>query len=1328
MQYCSVCGQGPFSGNRGVSIHQRQSATCEIVGQAADFYGKLDEGVDHHHQLTTDEGDEADYGGFAHDTNDIAEDPDSMSVDSPIQDDIVHYDEDGTVIPSPKSANMEHQELVSNVLLKYIKSKEEERELNEITGPLDVDELDVFEQLKLDNDGEDDVGGPNVMLDDSSISDIEPENDSGIEKTDKASHSHCLTEVETVRDPGEDSGRKSMYPPIDGPRSESFEPGKVWVSPTMDRDGTTREELSESLRKSIKLMLKTRSRQGPLALYKEIVEFTREEMENETQLLYKDEVFSEIRKKFPHLPCKKIRYVTADAGKTTKKKKVKIPVVCFDVWPQIYSILNDSELMTPEFLCVNELLPYMRHAPGPEMDLQDGKMFQDFLKRFYESPGNIFFLMISFGGVRFATHNICFVTGGIDHEESINFVIGLIAFVDKTFTDKKGRYNLEPVVVTLSCFNRKGRANPRAWIILGFVTQLGNTSAIQTNMEKGQQNQIFHHQLRECFRDFHEHNSQATMQLHLCGKKVIRHVTFPLLCFLGDGQGSDFVCGRYGAYSTGTGRIAWKCDTPPQDMVGVYTRINHTGAAEYCNFLDAEEVEKQVAIFHDSPAKSEPWNAAQKWLHKRAQHTTELFTFGGYLLLASTKKQGIFSLCCNCTLHSINLGVVKSTIETILSRLTHTSKACFDSYVRENLFVKNRQSRVQTLFYRTSFKALCSLTKLTGKETLGLLFSWMVCTRSGIGRTALTMSEHGNIPDEKLFDYTNGESFMLFGEDRHVQTLGRVFEMLLTYERHIMVPGSHLWNPNGTELELQEGQDRFQLYLSAMMSCLFWVFPFPLVLDRDEDGKTRPISNKTNMINKAKQSDASTVASKLKGSAKKKGELASPRAKRPKNNHPTRRDAQEPNSTDSIQEEINEPTPPPAKTDDKDRRLPDETRIQQKMRERPRKASDTRTWYNQKMYLPLHQGREISLFGVAANVDTSAPECNHKKFAKLPAASASKQGLEAFSDSSSDRVQEMVELEHAHAYSNSTFSQPDKGNTGRSTKDVGKKFMIRASHGDCDSIPSIYLAPRSRNESRKKGYRSYSIYPERIASFVRLRLEDGESKGDYLCSTEVRLPNGDSVRCSPSFQKGVVFDWVLIPFGVLKGELPRYTWENNTTLDDACPIPCQLACVVLSRGGTPIYMNGEYHEKVAIVRPCLDLENDHNRSLRSKLLRRWRKLYHRQTGDYQSTGDPVLCCVPTKEIIDQVIVYEDFPSVFGNRDSFVEERNRFLHLFCAKKHQAGGKDHLEGIAYLKQDWAYSVIPKENWPRIFNELCKPAAEVPGVFSKTYMPPDPPSVAN
>jgi hypothetical protein len=97
----------------------------------------------------------------------------------------------------------------------------------------------------------------------------------------------------------------------------------------------------------------------------------------------------------------------------------------------------------------------------------------------------------------------------------------------------------------------------------------------------------------------------------------------------------------------------------------------------------------------------------------------------------------------------------------------------------------------------------------------------------------LTMGNHARIKSYiSFFNNAEYQSILFFGKDSQLETFGRVLEFLLCYERHIMVPGDHIWNANADTDSVRKCEMELERKTAIMMSCVFWVFPKPITTEK----------------------------------------------------------------------------------------------------------------------------------------------------------------------------------------------------------------------------------------------------------------------------------------------------------------------------------------------------------------------------------------------------------------------------------------------------------------------------------------------------------------
>ena len=228
------------------------------------------------------------------------------------------------------------------------------------------------------------------------------------------------------------------------------------------------------------------------------------------------------------------------------KAKIDLKITTFDPKQVILSLLSDKSLWNYDNLnAINpddEMLAAPRFGPDnmPEdhvySDLMSGKLARLLYEQKVEAHGR-------------------------------ELVIPLVFFIDKTHTDRHGRLSLEPVCVTLGCFNRETRAKPSAWRTLGFIPNSGMFTTAKYPSDK--------------LRDYHYVLSSILEGISGLMKEGPILWEFPPSFFkdetptermalirlglgpvLGDTEGLDKICGKYNSRTDVIPYLCRKCDIP----------------------------------------------------------------------------------------------------------------------------------------------------------------------------------------------------------------------------------------------------------------------------------------------------------------------------------------------------------------------------------------------------------------------------------------------------------------------------------------------------------------------------------------------------------------------------------------------------------------------------------------------------------------------------------------------------------------------------------------------------------------------------------------------
>ena len=242
--------------------------------------------------------------------------------------------------------------------------------------------------------------------------------------------------------------------------------------------------------------------------------------------------------------------------------KIKVGVSTFDVEEVIRSLLTDPELMKDEnLLFPNRDDPF--EAPPKWGDI-------DPLTHVIDD--------ISTGKRYIDSYHYCCKIGGRD------ILCPILTFQDKTFTDNKGVLCQEPVLITLGIFNRETRNRTDAWRPIGFVPNMDLLELSKNTTEKMSDYHVIVEYIMSKFYDM-QGKKGFRWQFTYRGKKYDAVFRIPIYGLLGDNEGQDKACGRFGSRTAGVACLCRKCTTP-NNMTGdvsgkTYGRINATVVRRY---------------------------------------------------------------------------------------------------------------------------------------------------------------------------------------------------------------------------------------------------------------------------------------------------------------------------------------------------------------------------------------------------------------------------------------------------------------------------------------------------------------------------------------------------------------------------------------------------------------------------------------------------------------------------------------------------------------------------------------------------------------------------
>lgn len=264
------------------------------------------------------------------------------------------------------------------------------------------------------------------------------------------------------------------------------------------------------------------------------------------------------------------------------KAGIGLSVTFFDAEQAILSLLMDKELMKKENL---NFLPGAGSSIFASPALFNPTVEGDHLKE-----DHVFDDFYSGSLVHVVHHTRVKLPG---HET----YIPLIFFIDKTHIDRHGRLCQEPICFTLGIFNRKTRAKPRAWRVLGYIP---NQSMHVTAKKPVDKLGDYHVVMRHIFETsglvammknggiYWKFDAAATD-----GKREgLLHFYFGTL--LGDSEGHDKASGHYLSRTHHVPMLCRKCTTPYQETDNPWYEYDYLTKAQITNsdHINAEEAKR----------------------------------------------------------------------------------------------------------------------------------------------------------------------------------------------------------------------------------------------------------------------------------------------------------------------------------------------------------------------------------------------------------------------------------------------------------------------------------------------------------------------------------------------------------------------------------------------------------------------------------------------------------------------------------------------------------------------------------------------------------------
>ena len=430
-----------------------------------------------------------------------------------------------------------------------------------------------------------------------------------------------------------------------------------------------------------------------------------------------------------------------------------VPIVTFDFYTMLTSLLTDNNLMRQENLVMNNV---------KEMD---GNLNITSLFAPYEAPEDGMLDEVLSG--RWYKEFIASLTSPND------FGCPLIFYIDKTFIDPiKSRFNLEPFNFTLAIFNRKCRAQFPFWRTLGYIPESPRIS--EKNPAPGVKARNYHTMLEFVLKDVVATQKDPIilkdfmLRIDNVVKKVNLHI--PVAFIIADTQGADKLCGRYLVYKDNVQRLHRSCMCIPSDATATHKK---------CEWVDMDMMMDII----ERGEKEELMKYSQQHI---PLHAFRNINFG-------SNPHGIYGATPNDILHGVKLGIIKYVLEIFLDEdLNSAARFHLDDALSTTLphLKQGGNSQFPRLYFPNG---ICSLTNTTAEEFVGIMFvTYLLCITKQ-GQNAVAKSEKMSIARiniyislfEKLLIFltwmSNSDGFWKIQDTRSKNRATKKIEALVTF-------------------------------------------------------------------------------------------------------------------------------------------------------------------------------------------------------------------------------------------------------------------------------------------------------------------------------------------------------------------------------------------------------------------------------------------------------------------------------------------------------------------------------------------------------------------
>ena len=337
--------------------------------------------------------------------------------------------------------------------------------------------------------------------------------------------------------PENDNERESDEEPNDMP-----EPPKLLSPDIMAERVKTSKLFTNENRSCILLMHKLMVTGSPLHLFDDIIKWAEDAFMHgvrfDSQVPSRQKTLNDLEKMFKTaaMKPKSLPY------QLESKRVESIPVFNFEA--MLASLLHDERLMQPENLVIQPDNPakfqkkYSLES-GVLDELHTGTVCRESILESCLTPKDVF--------------------------------MGVVLYIDGTMLGNFTNAKLEPVMFSLSIFNRETRNQSFAWRPLGYIKRFADNvkgDNERADALKGRHNRNYHRALRLILKDL----IQVQKRDVLCCDLVIgEHVNkdmklkVKLVCAIGDCEGADDLCSRYASHSGNVESLCRDCNCLTKD-------------------------------------------------------------------------------------------------------------------------------------------------------------------------------------------------------------------------------------------------------------------------------------------------------------------------------------------------------------------------------------------------------------------------------------------------------------------------------------------------------------------------------------------------------------------------------------------------------------------------------------------------------------------------------------------------------------------------------------------------------------------------------------------